>query len=736
MAKTIYSMALLCLLMVWGSNVSAQTSMTALPESGTTLKELSEVVLTFNQASTTDLGAKAADATITSDKDYNAGVTIEYGETENQMKLTFNKLTEEANYTIQVPAGAITADGQDVGAFTLNYTIGEEKQATLTPEPGEVKWLSTLIYHYPAGTTLNNVYGAKPATIEGPDGFRTVLIPEFNYQIGPDKYTLRLARIASQAGEYTVTIPDSLIKYTNTSDWSTVYLPGGTFKYNVSGGGLTQTSVTPAEAISAFDAFSVTFPDYDSISKNPDLMPNIYIMKEGQDNQVASFSMNYNITAKGNVISYKNQYSKLIDPGHYYMAFPEGCLLLGEAQEPCSPFMVEFDIVEPEPVNIVLTPADGSKVNMLNQVLIQFPDNDDVTMNSGAQVSLSRIKEDGTSISVGGAYGSSSIEMMDSKTYCAHFSGMAIEDGTYVITLNRNSFTVGTGFNQEVTATIEFTAPELAEPVLDPANQAVLDKIQHFTVSFPTETVVKLNTYLNNKTVYLYKGAELTDNGYGGIGNSQVATANNFTAVEGSTNSFTFSLSSAAIEAGDYTMVFPAGVFLMGEDEHSFNAAAEFHYTATGNGVDKIEVTPSVPVAALSEVTITYINETAIFAQNQYLGFSLYKVNPEQAWDDYQGYTSNVKIEGNQCTITLDKEYTEAGEYYIDITNWSFYLSDGITSSTPQRVTFTIDPNAATGINEVSSDQAKKVAYNLAGQRVAPNTKGLVILNNKKYINK
>lgn len=735
MAKKIYSMALLCLLMVLGSNISAQTTMTALPESGSTWKELSEVMLTFNNASTTDMGAKAADVTITSDKDYSAGVTIEYGETENQMKLTFNKITEEANYTIQVPAGAITADGHEVEAFTLYYTIGEEKQATLTPEPGEVKWLSTLIYNYPAGANLNSVYGAKPATIEGPDGFKTVLIPEYNYLLGPDKYTLRLARIATQPGEYTVTIPDSLMKYTDSSDWSTVFLPGGTFRFTVTGGELTQTSVTPAEAISAFDEFSVTFPDYTTISKNPDLKPNIYIMKEGQNTQVASFSMDYNITVENNVISYKNQYSKIIDPGHYYMAFPEGCLLLGDANEPCSPFMVEFDIVEPEPVNIVLTPADGNKVSMLNQVLIQFPDNEDVTKNSNAQVTLNRILEDGTSINIGGAYGFS-IEMMDSKTYCAHFSGMAIADGTYRITLQRNSFTVGTGFNQEVNATIEFTAPEQAEPVLDPANHAKLDKIQHFTVSFPTETVVKLNSYLNNKTIYLYKGAELTDNGYGGIANSQVATANNFTAVEGSTNSFSFSLSNAAIEAGDYTLVFPAGIFLMGEDEHSFNAAAEFHYSATGNGVDKIEVTPSVPVAALSEVSVTYVNETAIFAQNQYLGFNLYKVNPEQTWDDYQGYTSNVKIEGNQCTITLDKEYTEAGEYYIDITNWTFFMSDGITTSTPQRMSFTIDPNAATGITEISTDTDLKACYNLAGQCVAPNTKGLVILNNKKYINK
>lgn len=733
MTKKLYSVALMCFMMVWSIAMNAQTPMTVSPESGTTHTELSEVIITFTGAAAADLGAQAANVTITSDKEYSAGVTVGYGDSDNQIKLSFDKITAEANYTINVPAGAIQADGNDVEAFTLNYTIGAMIMPTLTPEPGEVKWLTTLIYNYPVDASLGSQYDAPAATVTGPDGFHSVIVPEYDYQLGNGKYKLCLGRVATQPGEYTVTIPDSLMKYTNNNDWSTVLLPGGVFKYTVTGGETTNISVTPSESINSFNQFTVTFPDYTVVEKNAEFMPNIYIMKEGQDMTVNSFSVNYNLTVEGNTISYKNEYNTIIEPGHYYMSFPEGCLLLGDNKVPNAPFMVEFDIVEPEAVNIVITPADGSTVNMLTKATIQFPDNDDVELNASGFVSLSRIKDDGSTYNVGSAYGYSSITKVDNKTYVANFSGMPTENGKYMITLARNSFAVGTGFNQEVSVTVNFVAPELVTPVLDPANNSTLDKIQNFTVTFPTETVVKINNAVKSQVV-LYKGAEITRNEYG-ITNSQAASAYSFTPVEGTTNSFAFSLSNSVIEAGDYTMLFPAGLFLMGEDEHTFNAAAEFHYSATGEGVDKVTVTPSAPVTSLQEITVTYINETSIKPQSDYVGFSIYKVNTENSWDDYKDYTSNVVCEGNKCTITFANPFTEAGEYYIDITAWSFYLSDGVTNCTPQRLTFIVDPNA-TGITEVNANNDTKAAYNLAGQRVMPNAKGLVIINGKKYFNK
>lgn len=46
------------------------------------------------------------------------------------------------------------------------------------------------------------------------------------------------------------------------------------------------------------------------------------------------------------------------------------------------------------------------------------------------------------------------------------------------------------------------------------------------------------------------------------------------------------------------------------------------------------------------------------------------------------------------------------------------------------------DDNESTGIQNVEQNAQNGVAYNLAGQRVAANAKGIVIVNGKKYINK
>ncbi len=47
-----------------------------------------------------------------------------------------------------------------------------------------------------------------------------------------------------------------------------------------------------------------------------------------------------------------------------------------------------------------------------------------------------------------------------------------------------------------------------------------------------------------------------------------------------------------------------------------------------------------------------------------------------------------------------------------------------------------VDDNIITGINAVSGTTANGTTYNLAGQRVEANVKGIVIMNGKKYINK
>lgn len=742
MVKRFYSFALLCVLTVVGAlSANAQITITADPADGSTVEKLSSVTVNFAGAGAIDFGSAANNVTITSDKGHNAGCTLSYGDTDEDMVISFTEVTEQATYTINCPANAFNADKGTVPAFTLTYTVktAPSGAVTLTPAAGNVPYLFDLVYNNSevTGSVNADTYNGGKPTCTTPSGDVVGIQCIYDWQIGDGKYRMQLNKLCVEPGVYTVNIPDDLF-YQYDANYQKVSLPGGEFTYTVEGATLTNVKSTPSmeTPITMFNAMRIEFPGYTAITKNS--TSTVYLWKEGEATAKKSWSMDYNMSVDGNALTYTDNYNQLIEPGHYYITFPEACVLLGEEQTPCTPFVVEFDIVEPEDVNIVLTPGDGDNVTMLNHVLINFPDADEVTLNSSSSVNLYLVDGENER-SIANAYGSASILKIDDKTYDARLNGLATKAGQYKIVLTKNSFAVGTGFNQEVVAYVNFTEPELPAMTITPAAGSTLDKIQKFIVTFPDEAVVKVNEKLGNKTTTLYAGSELIDNGWGGYTNQQKGNTSTYTLVEGTTNSFEFTLSDAAIEAGDYLLSIPAGIFLMGDDEHSYNAAAQYVYTATGNGMDKIVAYPSAPVKSLKQVSVEYVDETSIMLQTEYTSFSWYKVNTEQSWDDYKEYISAnsgaVTVDGNKLNITLSEEYTEEGTYYIEITKWSLYLSDGVTTPTPQKVYWTVDPNAVeTAIQNVENNAAQRI-YTVNGVEVqSMNKSGIYVVNGKKVM--
>lgn len=723
--KQLFSFALLC---AAATASYADVNVTADPADGSRLEALSTITLTFADYDLVDLGS-SLHITISDAKGASVACAPSYGNAENQMKLDFEKITAEGDYTVNVPAGSfVSGDGAEIPAFTLTYFIGQEAAATtVSPAPGDVQWLTSIIYCYDVPTSISaDTYGGGKATLTSPSGKVQQLHAEYDWQIGNGKYTLRVLNLTTEVGEYTLAIPDDLFYYYD-ADYNKQYLPGGTFTYNVTGGELTQIEAQPAGNVYQFNSFEVAFPGYTSIAKNA--KSSIYLCKEGKEGYVSQISLDYNVQAEDGKLIYTNSYSTVIEPGHYYMAFPDACVLLGgEDGVPSTPFQFEFDIVEPEAANIVITPAEGETVNMLNHVVISFPDEESVTVNSSASLSLYKVLEDGTRASIGGAYGDFRFAKVDDHTFDAALSGLATEDGDYVIVLTKNSFTLGNGFNQEVEVNVHFEALPAPAVAINPEEGTVMDKIQHFVITFPDEAVVKLNTTLSAKNTILYVGAELIDNGWGGYSNQQAGSTSEYMPVEGSTNSFAFSLSSAAITKGEYLLVMPAGIFLMGEDEHNFSPAFRAVFSASGEGVDKVEVYPNHPVAQLDEMSITFVNESSISLQNDYVGFSFYKVNAENAWDDYVTYISNEArwVEGNTLHFQFVEPYAEPGEYYIELTQWNLFMSDGITACTPQRISWIVDPEwVETNISRTELNAAQRT-YNLQGMEVH-SAKGLVI---------
>ena len=79
-----------------------------------------------------------------------------------------------------------------------------------------------------------------------------------------------------------------------------------------------------------------------------------------------------------------------------------------------------------------------------------------------------------------------------------------------------------------------------------------------------------------------------------------------------------------------------------------------------------------------------------------------------------------------------------SGEGTIDLSAYKAYLPFSSVESSARILNFVFEDDETTGLTEMKSNNNVKnsEAYNLVGQRVSTNTKGIVIINGRKYINK
>ena len=749
MAKRLYSIACLCILMLTATAQNA-VNIVADPADGSTVEKLSQITLTFEGASTVDQGLAASSITITSDGNYSAGCSLGYGDNDNQMVVSFTEVTEKATYTLTFPENAFSAEGATIPAFTLTYKIGEDvpEGLLLTPNGGSVTWLTDITVVAAAAPTksLSAAWNAtETPTLTGPNGESIVIDGSSVYDVtaGYSTYHISPRLLITTPGEYTLTIPDDYFYYYDDS-WNSIYLPGTTATFSIATGNQEVFTSVPAKdpPVSQFQTLTITFPNATTVASNSSA--NVILYRD-TTTWVGSGSLSYNFTFDGNTMSY-SVYQPVIDAGHYTMTFPEGCLLLDE--QPNAPFMVEFDIVENEPLNIAITPAQDANIEgILNSAAITFPDETAVSYNPGS-ITLFRVTDTGD-VSIASAYGEqTTVKQDDGKTFIVSFPGIATVSGTYKIHVPKNLFTTGERFNSETDVTFSYTAPEPVAFEVTPAADSELDRIQNFTITFAGNDDVTVNTAFTSASILLYKGVPHKDE-YGYLtGGSQLSSIalSNIQKTEGTKGEFTFSFSTPGIEKDDYALIIPTGIFLVGDK--TFNMTDTLVYHATGNGLDKIVASPSYPVRKLKNVTLTFVNETSVVFQSNYASTSLYMVNPESSYNTYKesisstksdwaGYVSIDEKHPNKLNIELMNEYVDPGEYYIDLTSYFLFMSDGTTPNTVNKIYFTVDP-LATGISDIQTvQQADAPVYTINGVKVKDmNRPGLYIQNGRKVIKK
>lgn len=79
--------------------------------------------------------------------------------------------------------------------------------------------------------------------------------------------------------------------------------------------------------------------------------------------------------------------------------------------------------------------------------------------------------------------------------------------------------------------------------------------------------------------------------------------------------------------------------------------------------------------------------------------------------------------------VTFDKAEGDVKVYNVEVANGKGEKLQSVKE-------FSFNLGGATGISSVAVNEISGAAYNVAGQKVAANAKGLVIMNGKKFINK
>ncbi|MDO4160219.1 MAG: hypothetical protein Q4D41_07175 [Prevotellaceae bacterium] len=210
-------------------------------------------------------------------------------------------------------------------------------------------------------------------------------------------------------------------------------------------------------------------------------------------------------------------------------------------------------------------------------------------------------------------------------------------------------------------------------------------------------------------------------------------------------------------------------VVFSGWDNGTFSAAPYGEYDYNENGVTSTFIKMTGDTESVYRFGSLYSHQCVGFTGVVY-GY-LYSETGSDFQFDAAGGTQTITIEPMLCASDEDNNYTTAlyvtddseipdwisaevtrESYTSD--DWSFDLSitasalpDGVTGRSGSfvvyqwgaKMTITVSQGDATGITNVTVTKEKATdgkTYNLAGQRVSDDTKGIVIRDGKKFINK
>ena len=452
--------------------------------------------------------------------------------------------------------------------------------------------------------------------------------------------------------------------------------------------------------------FSVIFDDEVYMNENEDVTIHGYSML-GRTEVEGTLSFNAETHTATVTLS-----EEIADEGAYNFEFPEG--LFGDktwydgsylAGKTNNAFTVSFYVAPVVEYSIVASPANGSTVASLSEIMFYFTANDEAIEDVAAASGNVAVYKDGEK--VGEVEPSANWDDEDYSHLYLYYESTG--DGIYSFVFPEGVISIEGNDSPELTLSYVVSAFGYTT---DPSEEDEQESLSVINVTFSNPV-----TFNSDKAT-----ANVSSN----LPGSQTTGAITFDAAS---NTATITLANEITDEGRWTIQIPEGAFSLASGETSDAIYLVYYVEASSSDVTlTTDPEDGSTVESLSSIAITVngvefpglgsgmvtVKKDGVEVATVELAF-----NPDD-WDDMNLY------------ITYSA--TEAGVYTFEIPEGAILDDNG--DSVGQAFTLTYTIAAKTAISNISADKADNAVYDLSGRRMTQPARGLYISGGKLHLKK
>lgn len=505
-------------------------------------------------------------------------------------------------YVCTIPAGCMTLDGVANEETVVTFIVNDTRTFTPTdfnfevsPDPLITQTSITgvrLLYewNWPDGTRRYAPETPNPtvkAYFEGPDGNRIEAITtNIAATTGYGAVSINPLVAITEAGTYTLVIPQDALRFKETPQGSsTVALVCNkalSYQFTIGGGNQypaidVQPIISPAPGVVArLSKIEFEQPEGYEMYLPDEVLPISITFPNGTVKNLKPYT-NENVEGEYAWLLLGDDYT---DVGTYTFAVPKGCFeyFVGTTPFVNNAFTFEYELKSVVEVDMpcTVTPTDGSKLYMLDEVYVKFGDDYPVTFSTGTKAELTR--PDGTTKACSISYSATNNRLLVGCGYNPSYDQLPEEFGEYKLVIPASTVMNEAGeVNKEITLnyTVLQRLPEEIDFAIDP-EEGKVERL--YIIEFTALDAVDLQRVIGGPATlqFRYPDGEVR----------KVMMKSTTSKVR-----YRIDLEEPITADGDYALVIPENTFRVYRNDGSqcINAQKIFTWTIDSNGVDGIE---------------------------------------------------------------------------------------------------------------------------------------------------